>query len=236
MGESVMKERRGLRMNAAPFRIIQISDLHGNTSVIESITGEIMAADLLVLSGDITHFGGRLKAAEVMDTILKLNIPTVGVPGNCDRRGAALYLEQIGVSVDGILREIAGFRVYGMGGSLPTPAPTPKVYREGEFGDRLTRFLEEKGSPDIVVIHQPPADSALDRIHSGSHVGSPAVRKFIERSGALLCLTGHIHESFGTETIGRTLVVNPGAGGHGRYAVIEIREKIATAELKTAPA
>ena len=75
----------------------------------------------------------------------------------------------------------------------------------------------------------------LDRIHSGAHVGSRAVRRFIERSGAMVCLTGHIHESNGIETIGETLVVNPGAGGHGRYAVIEIQGRSATAALKTAP-
>ena len=51
----------------------------------------------------------------------------------------------------------------------------------------------------------------------------------------MVCLTGHIHESNGIETIGETLVVNPGAGGHGRYAVIEIQGRSATAALKTAP-
>ena len=222
-------------MNAKPFKIIHISDLHGNATIIDSIAEEITAANLLVISGDLTHFGGRRQAAEVMEKVLGLKVPTAAVPGNCDRRGVAAYLEDTGVSVDGITREIDGFRVCGMGGSLPTPAPTPKVYRENEFTERFEKLIVGNGPPDIAVIHQPPVDSALDRIQSGVHVGSQAVRRFIERSDAIVCMTGHIHESHGIEKIGKTLVVNPGAAGDGRYAVIEIVDRSASAELKTAP-
>jgi uncharacterized protein len=219
-------------MREPPFRIVQLSDLHGNESIIDLIADEITGADLMVLSGDITHFGGKRQAAQLVEHILRLNEHTVAVPGNCDRSGVAEYLEHVGVSVDGSIREINGFRVGGLGGSLPAPAPTPTVYEENEFADRFDKLLEEYGSPDIAVIHQPPADSKLDRILSGVHVGSQTVRRFIERSGAIACLTGHIHESWGTEMIGETLLVNPGAAVQGRYGIIEIVERLATADLK----
>ncbi len=51
----------------------------------------------------------------------------------------------------------------------------------------------------IFVCHAPPKDTALDTIQSGLHVGSLAVRRFIERwSGIgrlILSLHGHIHEA-----------------------------------------
>ncbi len=42
-------------------------------------------------------------------------------------------------------------------------------------------------------------------------VGSQAVRDFIEAHQPLLGLHGHVHESKGTQTLGRTLVINPGS-------------------------
>jgi uncharacterized protein len=51
----------------------------------------------------------------------------------------------------------------------------------------------------IFVAHAPPKETALDQMTSGSHVGSLAVRRFIEHWGAtgrlIVSLHGHIHES-----------------------------------------
>ncbi len=47
----------------------------------------------------------------------------------------------------------------------------------------------------IYVIHQPPAGTGLGIIGNGADVGSQAVTRFLEDSGALLSLHGHIHES-----------------------------------------
>ncbi len=74
----------------------------------------------------------------------------------------------------------------------------------------------------VVIAHNPPKDTALDRITSGFHVGSPLIRDFIERRKPLLVVTGHIHESFAVDTLGPTTLVNPGSLAEGRYAVAEI--------------
>lgn len=78
----------------------------------------------------------------------------------------------------------------------------------------------------IAVIHAPPRDTRLDqapaideefRLQSDSagvkmmSVGSSAVRRFIEERQPLLGLHGHVHESRGEDTIGRTLCINPGS-------------------------
>ena len=91
----------------------------------------------------------------------------------------------------------------------------------------------------IMIMHQPPKDTACDTITSGAHVGSPALRQVIEELQPLAVVTGHIHESFGKDTIGKTLVINPGSLAEGRYAVLEVVKSpegewsIKEAELKT---
>ncbi|MDD5331264.1 MAG: metallophosphoesterase [Candidatus Nanoarchaeia archaeon] len=67
----------------------------------------------------------------------------------------------------------------------------------------------------ILVIHSPPYNTKLDITNSGEHVGSLAVRKFIEEKQPILTLHGHIHETVkmsGTfiEKINKTLCVSSG--------------------------
>ena len=67
----------------------------------------------------------------------------------------------------------------------------------------------------VYVVHSPPWGTACDRIHGGMHVGSQALRAFLERTQPPLSLSGHIHEGPAVsgrfhDVIGRTRVVNPG--------------------------
>jgi Icc-related predicted phosphoesterase len=81
-------------------------------------------------------------------------------------------------------------------------------------------------APWIFVCHAPPADSKLDRLpHIDYPIGSRAVRKFIERSGPLCSLHGHVHESpevtgAYVDRVGRTLCVNPGQTHERLHAVL----------------
>lgn len=67
----------------------------------------------------------------------------------------------------------------------------------------------------VYVLHSPPRDTACDMTRSGHHVGSRAIRAFIEQHQPRLVLSGHIHESPAVskawrDTIGATVCVNPG--------------------------
>jgi len=66
----------------------------------------------------------------------------------------------------------------------------------------LSEHLESpplEGKPFLLVTHAPPMNTALDCLGDGRHVGSLAVRRFIERWGATgrlgASFHGHIHES-----------------------------------------
>jgi Icc-related predicted phosphoesterase len=75
----------------------------------------------------------------------------------------------------------------------------------------------ENHSNSIFLFHAPPYKTNLDKIgssiESDSHVGSIAIRKFIEQKQPYLTLHGHIHESTRItgkwkDKIGRTICFN----------------------------
>ena len=85
------------------------------------------------------------------------------------------------------------------------------------------RDLAALGPPGetLHVLHSPPRDTECDVIGSRHHVGSRAIRRFIEQHQPPLVLCGHIHESprvtgHWRDTIGETPVVNPGQFGSAR--------------------
>jgi Icc-related predicted phosphoesterase len=73
----------------------------------------------------------------------------------------------------------------------------------------------------ILVSHSPPRDTCCDTLQSGSHVGSRAIRTFVEAHQPPLVLSGHIHDAprvsgSHRDRVGRTIVVNPGQFGTSR--------------------
>lgn len=119
-----------------------------------------------------------------------------------------------------------------MGGSLPAPVKTANEQTENEFADGFKKLETQCNTPALTVIHQPPINTKLDQVGSGDHVGSNAVREFLQRFQPVVCFTGHIHDSSGIDTIGNTTVVNPGPAKEGRYAVIKLENGAAKVELK----
>jgi uncharacterized protein len=123
----------------------------------------------------------------------------------------------------------------GCGGSNPTPFNTPTEFSEKELASTLNQAylqaqnfielaepLEHHQIPLILISHTPPLNTALDLLQDGNHVGSSAVRTFIERKQPPLCLTGHIHEAKGSDRIGETLILNPGMISKGGWIEIVI--------------
>lgn len=73
---------------------------------------------------------------------------------------------------------------------------TSGIEKEDSIQKDLSNSLfTENLSKTIYVIHCPPNKTSLDQLTDGSHVGSFAVRQFIEKYQPYLTLHGHIHES-----------------------------------------
>jgi Icc-related predicted phosphoesterase len=121
---------------------------------------------------------------------------------------------------EGRIVDVGGFEVLSLGFSNKTPFHTSRELEEDEIGRRLDSLLSRVRSKDCLLlnIHVPPLGCGpLDlvvrpgRRREEIHVGSGAVREFIERVQPLADFAGHVHEGKGTTTIGRTRIFNPGS-------------------------
>lgn len=215
--------------------IVAITDLHGHREAVERASGLFEAADLVVITGDITHFGREREAKEVIDAITACCTRLLAVPGNCDYPEVGSFLAKAGCSIDLRCIGIEGFTVAGIGGSLPCPGMTPNERSEDEFTAVLDEIKKQlpSGRLDLFISHQPPWNTRCDLAHEGTHVGSRSIRRFVEEVKPAVCLTGHIHEAVGEDRIERTVVANPGPLVHGGYTnVILTAEEITVKIMK----
>lgn len=112
--------------------------------------------------------------------------------------------------------------------SNPTPWSSPRECSEKILGEKLEREFKRVNNSEKLLcnFHCPPYGTRLDIcpkidenlrpvVRFGQvttiHAGSKAVREFIETHQPLMGLHGHIHESYASEKIGKTVCINPGS-------------------------
>jgi len=208
--------------------ILHIADIHGNTSSIDNLKEIIPQVDLIIVSGDITHFGEGESAANIINCYKAFHLPLLAVSGNCDQPGVEEYLIREKISLHRTFVKAGDLSLVGVGGSLPCPGKTPCEYPDSLFGEWLEETYHKAGSPPsfILVTHQPPYGTTADLTIQLLHVGCRSIRNFIEKHQPLLCLCGHIHEAAGTDQLGSTYIVNPGAFKNGHYATIQVNRQV----------
>ena len=152
-------------------------------------------------------------------------------PGNDDIPEVNAILKSSSMVIcpdNSVIRITEDHEMMSLGNSNPTPFNCPRDLPEEE----LTRMIEalspsvQDMSNCIFNMHCPPFDTGIDeapildeelRPRIGiqgvemAPVGCQAVRQAIEKYQPLLGLHGHIHESKGAATLGRTLCINPGS-------------------------
>jgi Icc-related predicted phosphoesterase len=152
------------------------------------------------------------------------------IPGNDDpwEIDPVLAAGSSVVACDESLEEVGPHEMVSLGYSNRTPWQTPRELDEEEIYARLRRLVDQLEKPEraILNIHVPPYESSLDTAYEVDEnlsyvlkggrpreiaTGSTAVRQIIEETQPLLSLHGHIHESKGVTTIGRTVAINPGS-------------------------
>jgi uncharacterized protein len=206
-------------------RILTIADLHGSSEFLSAFTALAAKADLVLLAGDLTDFGGEAEAKALLELIRPFADRLLMVPGNCDRRGAREAMARSGRSLDGASARAGEALVVGVGGASRHSGVTPYERRDEELAASLEAALgpDASAEPLIVLTHQPPRDSGADD-RKGSPVGSPALREILDRIRPVLWVCGHIHESPCANMVGRTLVLNPGPLKEGRYAEVRLEK------------
>lgn len=206
-------------------KILALSDIHGNISGLEKIADLVSSCDYILIAGDITHFGGDKEAAEIIEVIEKYNKNIIAVAGNCDKLSVDEYLEEKGIGVNCKTAEIGMFTVGGFSGSIKTPMPTPNTFPESAYEEKFKKLGSGK-TPDILLCHQPPFNTEADKVTETKHVGSYAIRGWLEEKKPLLCVCGHIHESRCVVNLewsvgeSSTLLINSGSFKEGFFSLI----------------
>ena len=192
-------------------RLLVFSDIHNDLRALDKLMD--VEADYYFAAGDLVSWARGLdKMAEAMK---RRSGQIYVLPGNHEsEKNIGDFCERHAfVNFHGGTLEIEGTRVAGLGYSTPTPFETPGEYSEEEMAARLEKFAE--WNPAVLICHAPPLNTDLDRIRTGLHAGSRAVREFIEKHQPAHFFCGHIHEAEGAVIhMGSTRAQNVGKKGY----------------------
>ncbi|MGH7984769.1 MAG: metallophosphoesterase [Candidatus Binataceae bacterium] len=206
-------------------KIVSFGDVHMATRNLDRMTEVLRDADLVIISGDLTNFGGVDDARKVLDDVRRACPRILALSGNLDKREVMPFLEAEGIALHGKGRIVNDIAIFGCGGSNLTPFHTPTELTEDEIYDTLMRGYAEVRDhrPLLMVCHTPPFETKCDRITGGKAVGSTGARRFIEEVQPDVCISGHIHESAALDAIGPTTIVNAGPFKGGGYIIVRSR-------------
>jgi hypothetical protein len=209
-------------------RIVAFTDVHGSYDRLAETLRKETPFDAVIIGGDLTTHGTTEEADSVIQRLQKFGKPVFAIAGNMDLPAFDSSYEALGVNINakGVVVGETGF--FGVAGSPFTPMNTPYEISETEITRRANIGWAEVGTArwKIFVPHAPPKGTILDRLLVGKHVGSVAVREFVELHQPDVLVCGHIHESRGVDTLGKTQMVNCGAAARGYYAIIEITDAV----------
>ena len=229
-------------------KFLVISDIHGNLENVDKLDAKFKEADAVLFGGDFALFEHLETAKPVLEKLASKHEVIYSVLGNCDSPDFLAEVEGADISVEGSIAFNDGYAVSGSGGGSKFTGTTPFERTDEELvGDFAVVENASADSADenghwqnlILIMHNPPKNTACDMISGGIHVGSEALRSFIEKRTPFLVVTGHIHESAGIDKIGETVVINPGSLAEGKYAWVTAKPdssgkwSVETSELLT---
>ena len=89
-------------------KIVSFGDVHMATSNLARMGAILRDTDLIIVSGDLTNFGGSDEAAKVIGAVREGCPNVLALPGNLDQREVIPMLEREGIAF--IERETASHR------------------------------------------------------------------------------------------------------------------------------
>lgn len=212
-------------------RIAYVVDVHDRFDSVPQALEQIGDVDVLLVGGDLTNAGTPADAERAIELWKPLAPRLLAVAGNMDSAGIDERLAELGVALDGRGELIDDVGIGGISAAPRSHMHTPYELDDDEIERRADKALAaiRRARVRIFCPHAPPYDTECDRLASGEHVGSPVLRRLIEREQPDVVLCGHIHEARGIDYIGETRIVNPGPVSSGHYALLEVGESLSLA-------
>ncbi len=94
------------------------------------------------------------------------------------------------------------------------------------------KFAKTRKNKTILLTHETPYKIKLDKVNypgspaHGKNIGKKEYNKIIKKYNPLIHICGHMHENQGETKIKRTKIINPGYGGIGEFAIIDMDKNI----------
>jgi len=208
-------------------KILALTDIHGAYKKAEQIIRDELP-DVLIIGGDLTTVGSVKEAEDVVKQFQTLSKCVLCVAGNMDLPQHDELFVRLGVSINGRGLTIDNVGFFGVSASPISPLHTPYEISEEEIDRRIHAGYNhvKNALVKVFVPHAPPYGTKVDIVHSGIHVGSTAVRDFIENEKPDVVICGHIHEARGQDVLESTRIVNCGPASNGYYALIDLGSEI----------
>lgn len=213
---------------------VAFPDIHDKPASLKKIRHVLADVDVVLLPGDMTN-GNVENLHTILDMISHYNEQIYAVCGNMDTKYMNMWLARENMSLHRKHMIVDNLAIIGCGGALPFYGRY--VFSEDDLAGFLADGLENISDdmPKILMCHQPPYGTKMDLpSNSNEHVGSKAVREFIERVQPLICFTGHMHSCVEIDTIGKTQIINPGPiWESNKYAYAEVENgTVVTLEIR----
>lgn len=215
-------------------KILVLADVHGELERLSDLINNIKERDfdIVLCPGDFTDMFNIPEGYSQMDVaelvllkLLSLGKPLLCVPGNHDPYDILDIFEEYNVNLHEKARTFKGLKFVGFGGA-ETPFNTKFEPTEDEIREHLDRLVKGTKDISVLVTHNPPHNTKVDKTETGEHVGSKSVRVFIEKHQPVLAVSAHIHEAGGADKIGKTTVFYPGAVFSGYYGIVKIDKNV----------
>lgn len=214
-------------------KLLALTDIHGAYDTAAAILSRERDCHGVILGGDLTTNGTPKEAEDALRRCAQFGVPLYTVAGNMDPAPLEDAFARASTLINGRGVLLDDLGLFGVSGSPVTPMQTPNEISEEEIALRAHAGWKDVQAArrTIFVPHAPPRDTALDLLRSGQHVGSTAVRRFIDQHHPQAVVCGHIHEARGIDHLGSTIMVNCGPAANGLYAILTVGTEISV-ELK----
>ena len=192
-------------------KLLAFSDLHRDLEQGAKLVEMSAGADVVIGAGDFASIHEGLE--ETLGVLAAIEAPTVLVPGN-NETAEALRAAAAGWPTATVLHgegaRVAGAEFFGLGAGIPV---TPWDWSFDLDDEAAAELLAPCPDGVVLVLHSPP-QGHCDSAGGDTHFGSPALLRAIEDKRPRLAVCGHIHESWGCESlVGGTPLRNLGPTG-----------------------
>lgn len=204
----------------ATLKILAFADIHGSQYRLNIILENIKRynPDLIIICGDITQFGPKDTALNILNQI---NKKTLAIHGNIDTDDVLKAIDDskaINIHLKKITINNSNF--IGVGG-LTRISDKLKINENNKY-----KSLDELVDNSTVLITHVPPFGLQDKIFIGLNSGSKNLRNIIDKFKPRIVLCGHIHEDPGFVKYKQTIVINCSMGKKGSGSIVDLNKKI----------